>query len=63
MIHRLILVQRGLISEDNPDSFDSQEFLLPGNLLLIYLREKITSSLYNLRLYENFNSNILAKAN
>lgn len=61
MIHRLILVQRGLISEDNPDSFDSQEFLLPGNLLLIYLREKITSSLYNLRLYENFNSNIFYK--
>jgi len=61
MIHRLILVQRGISSEDNPDSFDSQEFLLPGNLLLIYLREKIENSLYNTRLLEDRNSSVFNK--
>lgn len=58
MINRLISVQRGLTSEDNPDSFDSQEFLLPGNLLLIFLREKIENSFYNSKISENTNINI-----
>jgi len=52
MTHRLISVQRGLNCEDNPDSFDSQEFLLPGNLLLIYFREKLENSLYTTKLLE-----------
>jgi DNA-directed RNA polymerase I subunit RPA2 len=61
MINRLISVQRGLTSEDNPDSFDSQEFLLPGNLLLIYLREKIENSFYNSKISENTKINISDK--
>jgi len=63
MIHRLILVQRGLSLEDNPDSFDSQEFLLPGNLLLIYLKEKIENSFFNTRLLENQKSDDFFKKN
>jgi DNA-directed RNA polymerase I subunit RPA2 len=61
MINRLISVQRGLTSEDNPDSFDSQEFLLPGNLLLIYLREKIENSFYHNKISENTNINFSNK--
>lgn len=52
MIHKLISVQRGASSEDNPDSFDSQEFLLPGNLLVVYLREKLSNAFYNIKTSE-----------
>ena len=57
MIHRLLSVQRGMSSEDNPDSFDSQELLLPGNLLMIYLREKIENSFQITRLTLDNNIN------
>jgi len=52
MTKRLFFVQRGITSEDNPDSFDSQEFLLPGNLLIVYLREKIENSFRNSKILD-----------
>ena len=54
MIQKLFSVQRGLSNEDNPDSFDSQELLFPGNLLIIYLREKIENSLNSSTLFDAF---------
>ena len=57
MIQKLFSVQRGLSNEDNPDSFDSQELLFPGNLLIIYLREKIENSLNSSTLFEDLTSN------
>nr|UXY87119.1 DNA-directed RNA polymerase I 135K chain [Cryptomonas sp.] len=45
MIQKLLSVQRGTTKEDNPDSIDSQEFLLPGNLFLIYMKEKLENSI------------------
>jgi DNA-directed RNA polymerase I subunit RPA2 len=46
MVHRLLSVQRGISREDNPDSIDSQEFLLPGHLYLIYMKERLENSIY-----------------
>jgi len=48
MIQKLLSVRKGLTCEDNPDSIENQEFLLPGNLIMIYLREKIENSLTSL---------------
>jgi DNA-directed RNA polymerase I subunit RPA2 len=44
MIQKLLLFQKGHICEDNPDGFDTQEFLLPGNLILMNLKEKLENS-------------------
>ena len=63
MTKRLFFVQRGINSEDNPDSFDSQEFLLPGNLLLVYLREKIETSFYNSKILEDSDSEKSCQSN
>ena len=45
MLQKLLSVYKGNTNEDNPDSIDSQEFLLPGHLYLIYLKERIDNSL------------------
>nr|UXY87606.1 rpa2 [Cryptomonas curvata] len=45
MIQKLLFVYKGNSKEDNPDSIDSQEFLLPGHLYLIYLKERLDSCL------------------
>ena len=43
MIHKLLMLQKGHCLEDNPDAFDTQEFLLPGNLILINLKEQLNN--------------------
>mmetsp|Transcript_27421 Transcript_27421/g.53486 ORF Transcript_27421/g.53486 Transcript_27421/m.53486 type:complete len:870 (-) Transcript_27421:1247-3856(-) len=45
MINRLLSVQKKNSIEDNPDSISSQEFLLPGHLIMVYFKEKFESSL------------------
>lgn len=45
MITKLISIQKGISLEENPDSISSQEFLLPGHLLLVFLKEKFESTL------------------
>ena len=47
MIQKLLSVYKGNSKEDNPDSIDSQEFLLPGHLYLIYLKERLDSCFFN----------------
>jgi DNA-directed RNA polymerase I subunit RPA2 len=46
MIQKLLSVYKGSSKEDNPDSIDSQEFLLPGHLYLIYLKERLENSIF-----------------
>jgi DNA-directed RNA polymerase I subunit RPA2 len=46
MIQKLLSVYKGNSKEDNPDSIDSQEFLLPGHLYLIYLKERLDSCFF-----------------
>jgi len=44
MINRLLSVQKKNSIEDNPDSISSQEFLLPGHLIMVYFKENFESS-------------------
>ena len=47
MISKLLSIQKGISLEENPDSISSQEFLLPGHLLLIFLKEKFEGTLHS----------------
>ncbi|AEA38739.1 DNA-directed RNA polymerase I 135K chain (nucleomorph) [Cryptomonas paramecium] len=47
MVQKLLYAYKGNYSENNYDSIESQELLLPGHLYLIYLRERFENSIYN----------------
>jgi len=49
MILKIFQVQKGISTEDNPDSFLCQEVLLPGNLFLGLIRNKLGIEIKKLR--------------
>mmetsp|Transcript_27888 Transcript_27888/g.68041 ORF Transcript_27888/g.68041 Transcript_27888/m.68041 type:complete len:749 (-) Transcript_27888:3189-5435(-) len=58
MINKLLSVQKKISIEDNPDSLSSQEFLLPGHLIMVYFKEKFESSLNFIFSQKEFEQNI-----
>jgi DNA-directed RNA polymerase I subunit RPA2 len=63
MIRKIIMTQKNFCLEDNPDSINSQEFLLPGHLCLIYFKEKIENVITNFFNYFGNTSTIFKKKN